>query len=204
MTWERNGMDWDYVRGAVAFFVAAAAVAAVLVAGAFLYERRMEQEFQHAGERLRAAGERYRALDEEEQLVQDYLPAFTALGDTGLLGEEQRLNWVEVLQEAGAGLGLPSLAYEISARRPYQSGLPLPAGNYGVFASEMNLDLQLLHEGDLFALLALLDERGRGLHTVSACELIRSVARPAADPAVGNLAATCTLQWFSLQPESGA
>lgn len=204
MTWERNGMDWDYVRGAVAFFVAAAATAAVLLSSACLYEQRMEQEFQHAGERLRAAGDRYRALDEEEQLVKDYLPAFTALGDTGLLGEEQRLNWVEVLQEAGAGMGLPSLAYEISARRPYPAGFPLPPGNYGVFVSEMILDLQLLHEGDLFALLALLDERGRGLHTVSACELTRNAARPAADLAVGNIAATCTLQWFSLKPGSGA
>ena len=59
--------------------------------------------------------------------------------------------------------GLPSLGYEIRGAETlvfpaYRVGT---SGGYGVFVSEMTLGLQLLHEGDLFALLDLLDERAQ-------------------------------------------
>ena len=197
---ESRGPDWPYLRGALAAFAGAVALSASLLAGSAYFERRMEREYRHNNERLDVISRRYRAVDEEEKVIKDYLPRFTDLHKTGLLGRERRLSWIEALQDAGDRLGLPSLGYEIRAQRPYPPGFAAPPGRYRVFASEMTLNMQLLHEGDLFALLALLDERAQGLYTVSACELTRNFTALTDNPAAGNVGANCVLEWFSIVP----
>ena len=64
----------------------------------------------------------------------------------------------------------------------------------------MTLNMQLLHEGDLFALLDLLDEQAKGLYSVSGCELTRNFVELTDNPGAGNVTATCLLEWFSIKP----
>ena len=197
---ESCGLDWPYLRGALVAFAGAVALSASLLAGSAWFERRMEQEYRHNNDRLDALSRRYRAVDQEEKMVKDYFARFKDLHKAGLLGQERRLSWIEALQDAGERLGLPSLGYEIRAQQPYHAALPAPSGRYRVFASEMTLTMQLLHEGDLFALLALLDERAKGLYTVSDCELTRNFTALTDNPAAGNVSANCVLEWFSIVP----
>ena len=194
-------MDWPYLRGAVTVFIGATALSAALLTGTAYFESRMEQEYLGNSDQLRALNRRYLAVDEEEDIIKDYFPRFMDLHKTGLLGEEQRLNWIEVLQDAGDRLLLPSLSYEIRAQKPHHPQFPAPPGRYEIFASEMILTMQLLHEGDLFALLDLLNERARGLYTVSGCELTRNFVDLTDNPAAGNVTATCLLEWFSIRPK---
>ena len=196
-------LDWPYLRRAVAMSAGAAALGISLVAGSAVFESRMEREHRHHSDRLNEISRRYLALDGEERIIGEYLPQFLALRDTGLLGREHRLNWIETLQDAGDALGLPSLNYEIKAQKPWSSGYQAAAGGYGVFVSEMTLGLQLLHEGDLFALLDLLDERAKGLYTVSSCELTRNFVELADNPDAANVTADCLLEWFSVKPAAG-
>ena len=197
---KRENIDWSWLRGSVVFFVTAAAVSILLSAGTGYFEKHMEEEYRHSNEQLRAISRRYLAVDKEEELIKKYLPVFIELHKTGLLGKEHRLNWVEVLQDAGEIIQFPSLGYEITAQRLYQPAFPVMPGRYKIFASEMTLDMQLLHEGDLFELLNLLNERGRGLYTVSGCELTRNFVELTNNPEVGNVAASCVLEWFSVKP----
>ena len=194
-------MDWRYLHGAVMVFIGVTALSAALLSGGAYFESRMEQEYLGNSDQLRALSRRYLALDEEEDVIKDYFPRFMDLHKTGLLGEEQRLNWIEVLQDAGDRLQLPSLSYEIRAQKPHHPQFPTPPGRYGIFASEMILTMQLLHEGDLFALLDLLNERARGLYTVSGCELTRNFVELTDNPGAGNVTATCLLEWFSIRPK---
>ena len=196
-----DNIDWQYLRGAVTLFISAATLSAALLSGSAYFESRMEQDYLGNSDQLRALSRRYLAVDEEVDVIKEYLPRFMDLHKTGLLGEEQRLNWIEVLQDAGDGLGLPSLSYEIRAQKPRHPQLPAPPGRYEIFASEMILKMQLLHEGDLFALLDLLNERARGLYTVSGCELTRNFVELTDNPGAGNVTATCLLEWFSIRPK---
>lgn len=187
------------MRGAVVFFVSAVTLSVSLLVGTGYFERHTEQEYRYSHERLLAISRRYLAVDEEEDLIKKYFPTFIDLHKTGLLGKEHRLNWVEVLQDAGDRIQLPSLGYEITAQRRYEPGFPVTPGRYKIFVSEMNLDMQLLHEDDLFELLDLLNERGRGLYTVSGCELTRNFVELTDNLGAGNVAAACVLEWFSIK-----
>ncbi len=173
---------------------------AALLTGSGLFERRMERACQYQRAQLHETGQRTRVVAEAANIIRDYLPQFSALHDTGLWGEEHRLNWIETLQDAATALQLPALSYEIGARQVRDPGTGLPAGSPRVYSSAMTLDMQLLHEGDLFALLDLLEDRAKGLYRVASCELTRNFATLTDDPRAPNLHANCLLEWFSIGP----
>ena len=191
--------EHEFLRNAVIMFAGSAALGAALLAGSEIFARRMEQAYQYHRGQLDASSQRYLAVDEEEKIIRDYLPRFRHLRQAGVLGREHRLNWIEVLQDAATRLQLPSLAYEISARQPAPPGMGSPAGSHRVYVSAMTLNMQLLHEGDLFALFDLLDEQAKGLYRVASCELTRNVTELADNPAAANLNAHCLLEWFSIR-----
>ena len=191
--------EHELLRGAAIMFVSSAALGATLLAASGTFERRMEQAYQYQRAQLRDTGGRYLAVDEEQAIIRDYLPRFMSLYETGLLGNEHRLNWIEALQYAAAVLRLPALAYEISAQQPRAPGLGLPPGDHPVYVSAMTLNMQLLHEGDLFALFDLLDERAKGLYSVSRCELTRNFTELADNPDAANVSANCLLEWYSVR-----
>ena len=195
-----ENMDWPYLRGAVTVFISVTILSASLLVGSAYFARQMEQEYSQNSDQLRVLSHRFLAVDEEENVIKDYFPRFMDLHKTGLLGKEQRLNWIEVLQDAGDRLQLPSLSYEIRAQKAHHPGFPVPGGRYQIFVSEMTLNMQLLHEGDLFALLNLLNEQAKGLYTVSGCELTRNFVELTDNPRAGNVTATCLLEWFSIKP----
>ena len=197
-------LEWSALRSAMVLFAGSTALGISLLAGSALFKDRMARQYRHHSERLNEISHRYQALDEEERIIEDYLPQFLELQKTGLLGGEHRLNWIETLQDAGDALGLPSLGYGISAQKPYPHGLPVRSGGFGVFVSEMSLNMQLLHEGDLFALLELLDQRAKGLYTVSSCELTGNFVELTENPVAGNITADCLLEWFSIKPADAA
>ena len=194
-------VEWPYLRSALVMFTGFAALGASLLAGSATFESRMQRDYLYHSDRLTEIRRRYLAVDEEEKVIRDYLPRFMELDKNGLSGEERRLNWVETLQDAGDALRLPSLGYEIKAQKPYRPGAAPPPGRYRVFASEMTLSMLMLHEGDLFALLDLLDERAQGVYTVSSCDMTRNFVELADNPDAGNIAADCLLEWFTVKPE---
>ena len=164
------------------FFACAATLSASSIAGSMYFERRMEQGYLHHSDRLDSLSRRYHALAGQEDVIRDFSSRFMDLYKTGILGSEHRLNWIEALQEAGSGLSVPSLSYEIRAQQSYYPDFPAPAGGYGIFVSEMSLEMQLLHEGDLFTLLRFLNEHARGLYSVSSCELTRNFVQLTDNP----------------------
>ena len=196
-------VEWPYLRSAVVLFAGAAALGAALLAGSAVFENRMERDYLYHSNRLAETSRRYLAVDEEEKVIRDYLPRFAELDKNGLSGEERRLSWIETLQDAGDALRLPSLGYEIKAQKPYHPGAASLPGRYGVFVSEMTLSMQLLHEGDLFALLDLLDERAQGVYSVSSCEMTRNFVELTDNPVAGNITADCLLEWFTVKPADG-
>lgn len=190
---------WSYLRGALLFLGATGALGALSLAGSIWHAQAMERQRLDHEQARHAAEQRYLTLDHQAQLIADYLAPFVNLYATGLLGREQRLRWVEVLQETGVALQLPALDYEIAAQRPYTAQPPSGSSDYKVFVSAMRLDMQLLHEGDLAALLLALKRRGKGLYTVSECALERNFTRLTDSLQVGNLSGSCLLHWFSLR-----
>jgi len=76
-------------------------------------------------------------------------------------------------------------------------------GRYSLFKSVMNLNMQLLHEGDLFRLFEILDEKAKGAYNIENCTITSTSTRILEAPGSANLSARCELIWHSIKLADG-
>ena len=200
--------DWRKLSGALLGLGLALLAAALASAASYYFYREARAEFSQNKAQFEAERARYLALGEQAALLTAHYPAFAALSRQGLVGPEQRLNWIETLGRAGPELGLPRLEYELGARQALEADYGLDHGPgraaYRVYKSELQLSLGLLHEADLLRLFDYLDRHARGHYTVRACRLQRPADAIRIAPEAANLTVDCRLEWRTLNlPDGG-
>jgi len=199
-----RNIDWRVLQGAIAALVVSVALSAGVLGASQYFHNEMQTQYAIEKRKLNNVRSDYQRVDEEEGIIERFLPRYRALERVGIVGDERRLSWVEALREFAATIKLPSLSYEISARKPYQSPAALDSGVFRIHASEMRLQLGLLHEGDLAALLRALEGRAQGFYSVSECNLRRRSGGIVLEPTAENVTGECVLRWFTLiPPEAG-
>ena len=141
-----------------------------------------------------------RARDEEAE-IKARIARFEELLKAGIIGGEQRLQWVERIKAVSAARGLFAPQYEITPQRPLDTAIaPGPTGAHEFFSSRMRLKLDLLHENDLFRLLDDLRGGVRAYVRPERCSIERLGASPASEPGTGaTLKAECTLDWITIE-----
>jgi hypothetical protein len=130
----------------------------------------------------------------EENEIRRKARVFERLAARGMIGEERRLAWVELLKELSDRLRLIRIHYEFSPQRALEGGSG--TGALGLYASAMKLEADLLHEEDLTRLLGELRRLAPALIQVRRCEVER---RPRADGDPGSLRANCLIDWITLR-----
>ena len=130
----------------------------------------------------------------EEQELRDKITHFQTLKNRGLIGAEQRLDWVEILGRIKTARRISVLDYEFAPQRPVDASI-LPggaaAGGFAIMASQMRLRMRLLHEGDLLNVLDDLRATAPALIQVRECKIDHS--------ADAQLNAECTLEWITFK-----
>ena len=186
------------LRGALIGLAVALVLAVGMLGASYHFWESADKSLKRAQAQLRASRAKYRTVDEQEAMIATYYPQFLALESQGIIGREQRLDWIENLRRADETLKLPSLTYSISTQEPYTAEFPLPGGIYKPYSSEMSLSLGLLHAQDLFSLLARLDDSAQGLYSVDNCSLVRRRDTPGS-PREAHLSSQCQLRWFTIK-----
>jgi len=133
---------------------------------------------------------------DEEIEIKEKSIIFNKLRERGIIGDEQRLEWVELLKNIRDKHQLLDLDYEISPQRPLESTSP----NDVAYASAMKLQLKLLHEEDLLRLLCDLRNQANALIAVKSCNISRLALTPEERAnSHANLAAICEIDWITLR-----
>lgn len=150
-------------------------------------------------QRDEADGKLKRVREEENEIKQKSI-LFNKLQERGMIGGEQRLDWVELLKEIRDKRRLLDLQYEIAPQRLLDGN---SAGDFSFASSTMKLQVKLLHEEDLLRLLGDLRSQAKALILIKACTIER---RPTnADESAGgreNLLAHCEIDWLTLHEVS--
>ncbi|MEF8701476.1 MAG: hypothetical protein V5B32_11820 [Candidatus Accumulibacter sp. UW26] len=136
----------------------------------------------------------------EESEIKQKSILFNTLHERGIIGEEQRLEWVELLKDIRVQRRLLDLRYELAPQRLLDSG---PPGDFAFYASTMKLELKLLHEEDLTRLLGDLQQQAKALIRVNRCRVER--LPPSVDERAGghaNLVAACEIDWLTVRDVS--
>lgn len=142
-----------------------------------------------------------RARDEEQEL-RDKIARYQQLGAQGYIGEELRLDWIEAIARIKKARRIYQLEYEFAPQRPADAGI-LPGGSSGggfdFMSSQMRLQMQLLHEDDLFNVISDLRKEVRAIIQVHQCGIQRLAPDGSQRASSAQLKAECTLEWITLK-----
>jgi hypothetical protein len=190
--------DWGFLRGALGVFAICVLISAGLIAGSLYFRASMESDFKRHQAAFQTASRRYLSVDEEERMIREHYPQFVEWYNRGVLGRENRLNWLEVIRYAGQHIRMPELRYQIESQAPYSPPFPVQAAGYNIHASIMKLEMGLLHEYDLASMLDELNRRAAGLYSVDRCLLTRTQKQIGSDASQKNINAACELRWLTI------
>ena len=200
---KRSDIDWSILRGSLSLMIVCIIFSVGIVVGAYYFCDQMKLEYRRNNAQFQSVSQRYLAVDEEEKIIKKFYPQFLSLYNHGIIGKEHRLNWVEVLRQAGNEINVPQLNYAIKSQNVYTPGFAVNLGRYQLRSSNMTLSMQFLHEGDLFFLLNKLDELADGLYNISKCEMTGSSTGVEETPDASNVSVKCELQWFTIALADG-
>jgi len=192
-------MDWRVLRGALVTLVVAVLVSGGALAGSLQFAQSKNILHKRARAAYLSARAQYHDLDQEEGLIATYLPRYVALENAGIVGREKRLDWIESLRQSAKQAQVVKLRYKIDTQKPFDTGIKLEVGNFRVFASTMNISVDLLHEGDLFVLLDNINRSAKGLYGLSDCDIRRRGETINVDPEAVNLVAQCDLKFLTIR-----
>lgn len=197
-----DAKDFTRLQWAIAFLVAMAAVGGASVWTTQQLKKSSEKAFREATAARRDMQTKLARASEEQQELRDKIERFQALKARGYIGPEQRLDWIEAIARIKAARGILKLDYEFAPQRPADASL-LPggaaAGGFEVMSSPMQLQILLLHEGELLTFIGELRSAVQALVKVRSCTVERIAPGSAGRGNLAQLKADCALEWITLR-----
>lgn len=187
--------DWPKIRDSLFAALLMAAVGALLLATSLNMSQTARQADASAAAQGREVDARLQQVRDEEQEIRQQAGRFRDLQSRGIIGEEERLDWLELIKDIRERRRLLALHYEIAAPRTLDRNA---GAGLNFYASAMKIQLQLLHEADLLRFLGDLRQEAKALIQVRSCKLSR---RPQTDtehpPGLAQLQADCEIDWIT-------
>ncbi len=192
-------IDWFYLRRPLLLLLAAILVSAALAFVGWKYESLQNEEYQTALSQLQSTHRIYRNIVNDIDLIDQYRSLYNEYKSSGLVGEERRLSWIESLEATNDVLRLPTLNYALNPQEEFERPKFRPKRGVEVKSSPMELNMGLMHEEDLFALLEGLRLSIRNLFTVDACLIARDTpVDRSLDTRRSNLRSSCLIRWVTI------
>lgn len=182
------------------------AMIAVGLLASYAEQYRTEKESAMVAEEglYRNARQKFESSGLEKETIIEYLPTYNELLAKGFIGEERRIEWIERLRQIHGQYNLFSIDYSIGQQEKYSPSFVSNLGNHVLNRSVMELQLDMLHEGDLINLLEDL-HKDTPPFMVRDCEITRPIgAEIDTKKVAANLKAACEIDWITLRdPELG-
>ena len=148
------------------------------------------------------AREKLQRSDTEKQLIQQYQGAYRALSARGFIGAENRLAWLESVQQANRDAQLYGFDYSLDPREVVPVPLPLGQAPSSVSLRQtvMRIKMPILVEDDLTHFLEALQQRTQSIFRVRMCQISRSTEAMPQALNRPELEVECELLWFTVDP----
>lgn len=133
----------------------------------------------------------------EEQELRERAALYQRMQLAGIIGNEQRLEWTELIEKIQQQLRIPGINYEFGIRKPLDDG---GSPEHGYFVSPMRIQMRLLHEEDLLNFLRRLQHEAKALILIRSCTLTPLAIRPVGSTDLAQLSGECELRWITVRP----
>lgn len=203
MTFSKS--DFPHIKWSllIFLFVLCAGGTAIMVSENLIAQSQRDQH--NAMRQLSEARSRLATAEEDHKNMQTYTLEYNALLKRNVIGNDQRLDWIEGLEKIHKQNRVPGFMefkYAIAPQKPYIPAPPLDNGNFDLNLSGMTLQFDLQHEEQLTAFFDALRTGINGWFIIDHCALERTAAATADADDFGiahHLKAECTGGWLTLK-----
>jgi hypothetical protein len=137
-------------------------------------------------------------------LLEENMDAYREVQKKGGIGEPMRLQWLETLRRVADKFNIPAIEFTLDGIKiVHQETDPYWHPEVGLMATDMQIIMQLSHEGDLYNLLTALEKGAPGLFSVEDCRL-RWLTTTSEEFEFSRLQGACNLRWRTLIDVTGS
>ena len=180
--------------------------ASVLISAAILYLNsthigNTHNDLLQARKLRNDARTRLQAAHEDRDNMSIYSSEYGILAKRKIIGDEQRLDWIEGMEKLRQMNLVWDFRYNIAPQKTYTPNPPISSGNFDIRYSEMKLQFDLLHEAQLVDFFAALPKKIQGWYQLEGCTLSRNATAEenSAMSSGVQLKAECTGGWITLK-----
>lgn len=152
-----------------------------------------------AGRQLNEFESKLRQVQSEENEIRQKTALFRELQARGILSEERRLDWAELIKDIRDQRKLLDVHYEFAPQKVLDNKSD---GDYSFRSSAMRLRMKLLHEDDLLHIINDLRNTATALVRVRSCNVSRMSRGESTQGEVAQLMAECELEWITILPSA--
>src|SRR5665647_1171309 len=132
----------------------AAISASILLSGAILYASIKYADYTQKDRRvvqgqMNDARKRLATAREDRENLSDFSKEYDTLKANKIIGDDHRLDWMEGLEKLRNQNLVIDFRYNIAPQKIYAAQPAVDSGNFDIHYSEMKLEFDLLHEGQL-------------------------------------------------------
>lgn len=192
-----SGNDMGVMRSSLITLAVAASCSALLI---YFSERQAGlagKDWRDAQSQLQAAKSQLSSAKLDQGDMESYLAEYSASVDQHLIGEETRLDWVESLEKLRPQKKVADFRYNIGPQKNYAAQPAIASGNFNIHYSEMKLQFDLLHEGQLMDFFDAVRGQIKGWYQLESCSILRNQGD--AQNTGLQLKAECSGGWITLQ-----
>ncbi len=190
--------DLPEIKWSLGALVLSLALAGSLISLSSAYLDQSLKDHQSAQKQLADARNQLTAAQSDQENMSSYALEYNALLTQKVIGNEQRLDWMEGLEKLRQQGSVLDFKYTISPQQSYVPAPPLDAGNFQLNRSSMTMQIVLLHEEQLLHLVDDMHKQMPGWFMLDGCAL----SRTAAIDEIAPLKADCTGGWFTMKSKN--
>lgn len=196
-----SGSDFPLLRRSILTICASALIGTTILYGSGEYAKNARNDRHDAQNMLNDARSHLASALQDQNSMAIYAGEYGALVEQNIFGDDQRLDWMEGMENIRRKNLVTDFRYSIAPQKAYTPQPPLDSGNFDIHYSEMKLQFDLLHEAQLLDFFTALRSDVRGWYQLDSCTLRRSTAATGeSDPvATAYLRAECSGGWITLK-----
>lgn len=202
MTFSKS--DFPHIKWSLLTFLLVLCMGSIMIVASESFFAQSQRDQRNAKHQLSEARSHLATANEDHENMRTYTLEYNALLKRNVIGNDQRLDWIEGLEKIHKQNRVPGFMefkYAIAPQKPYIPAPPLDNGNFDLNLSGMTLQFDLLHEEQLTTFFDTLHTDINGWFIIDHCALERTAATADADDfgIAHQLKAECSGGWLTLK-----
>ncbi|MCK4708993.1 MAG: hypothetical protein KAU21_10290, partial [Gammaproteobacteria bacterium] len=170
----QNKIDFQFLKRTLIFLTIVIILSVGFILQGGLFESKKFDEYTKAKSSLAGSHRKYSKLVKDIDLIYLYTQSYKDYKKSGLIGPERRLSWIETLESVNDVLKLPRLSYALEPQQEFKRPKLTIDPKIKVSSTPMELNIDLLHEEDLFAVFEGIRGNIDNLFTIDSCNISRT------------------------------